>query len=326
MIQSPKTMAEFDVELAALNIRGEWKFNDVFAAMKDGPVPASRPEIWAWKDIHPKLLEACDVMPESKIARRNFTFCHPGLSRPGTTSTIAAGIQIVKPGEVAWTHRHTIGALRFGIAGDDELYTVVNGKRLPMKPNDLVLTPSWAWHDHHNDSRANGIWLDVLDVPLMFALNTAFFESYETELQKILPESTPGPLLRYAWEDVRAQIDAHKDAPGDPCNDLVFPYRNAAGGPTLPTLDCSVMALRPGFAGSDHRRTASTVYYVIKGSGTTVSGDSTIAWTERDVFSLPEWTFHRHRNASSTGEALLFAVTDEPLLASLGLARNEVGK
>jgi gentisate 1,2-dioxygenase len=324
MIHSPKTMAEFDVELAALNIRGEWKFNEVFAAMKDGPVSASRPEIWAWKDIHPKLLEACDVMPESQIARRNFTFCHPGLPRPGTTSTIAAGIQIVKPGEVAWTHRHTIGALRFGIAGDDELYTVVNGTRLAMKPNDLVLTPSWAWHDHHNDSSANGIWLDVLDVPLMFALNTAFFESYETELQAILPESAPGPLLRYGWEDVRAQIDASQNAPGDPCDDLVFPYRSAAGGPTLPTLDCSVMALRPGFAGLEHRRTASTVYYVIKGSGTTVSGDSTVAWTERDVFSMPEWTLHRHRNASSTGEALLFAVTDEPLLASLGLARSEV--
>jgi gentisate 1,2-dioxygenase len=324
MIQPPKTMAEFDVDLAALNIRGEWKFNEVFAAMKDGPTPASRAERWAWKDIHPKLLEACDVMPESQIARRNFTFCHPGLQRPGTTSTIAAGIQIVKPGEVAWTHRHTIGALRFGIAGDDELYTVVDGRRLAMKPNDLVLTPSMMWHDHHNDSTRNGIWLDVLDVPLMFGLNTPFFEPYDAPLQTILSNPEPGPVLRYPWEDVRRWIDAHTDAAGDPCDDLVFAYRNATGGHTLATLGCSVVTLRPGFRGAERRRTASNVYYVVKGSGTTVAGDRTIAWTERDVFSLPEWTWHQHRNGSASDEAILFCVTDEPVLAAFGLSRSEV--
>jgi gentisate 1,2-dioxygenase len=325
MIHPPKSMAEFDVELAALNIRGEWKFNEVFAAMKDGPKPASRASLWAWRDIHPKLLEACDVMPESQIARRNFTFCHPDLPRPGTTSTIAGGVQIVKPGEVAWTHRHTIGALRFGIEGDDELYTVVNGRRLAMKPNDLVLTPSGSWHDHHNDSNANGIWLDVLDVPLIFALNTPFFEPYETSLQTILPEPVAGPKLRYAWDDVRAWIDAHCDAQGDPSDDLVFDYREpGTTGATLPTLACSVKTLRPGFAGAEIRRRSSAVYYVIKGSGTTVAGDRTIAWTERDVFSLPEWTWHRHRNASSTGDAMLFCVTDEPVLAAFGLSQSEV--
>jgi gentisate 1,2-dioxygenase len=340
MIQATKTMAVFDRELAELNIRGEWKFNEVFAAMKDGPKPASRPLLWAWKTIHEKLLEACDVMPESQTARRNFTYCHPDLPRPGTTSTIAAGVQIVKPGEVAWTHRHTIGALRFGIAGDDELYTVVNGTRLPMKPNDLVLTPSWAWHDHHNDSTANGIWLDVLDVPLMFALNTTFFESYETPMQPVRSErighhailpawdeqtASGGPVLRYPWEDVRAEIDAHQGAAGSPHDDLLFEYRNpATGGSTLPTLGCSIHALRPGFAGSERRRTASAVYYVVKGSGTTVCGDTTIAWNERDVFSMPEWTWHRHRNASAGDEAILFSVTDEPVLATFGLAREEV--
>jgi hypothetical protein len=39
-------------------------------------------------------------------------------------------------------------------------YTVVEGETLPMLPGDLVLTPSWTWHDHANDSDAPMMWLE----------------------------------------------------------------------------------------------------------------------------------------------------------------------
>jgi len=85
-------------------------------------------------------------------------------------------MQMVLPSEIAWAHRHSLGALRFGIEGSEKLYTVVDGEPLAMLPNDLVLTPNWTWHDHHNDGDRPGIWLDVLDVRSLRSLNQLFFE------------------------------------------------------------------------------------------------------------------------------------------------------
>ena len=58
--------------------------------------------------------------------------------------------QIVMPGEIARAHRHSAAALRLIIEGRGG-YTVVNGKRVPMFPGDLVLTPNWSWHDLRRD-------------------------------------------------------------------------------------------------------------------------------------------------------------------------------
>ena len=42
---------------------------------------------------------------------------NPGLAK-GTTNTINMGIQMIRPGELAWAHRHSISAIRFVIDGD----------------------------------------------------------------------------------------------------------------------------------------------------------------------------------------------------------------
>jgi gentisate 1,2-dioxygenase len=42
-----------------------------------------------------------------------------------------------------------------------------------MAPGDLVLTPSWTWHDHGSESAEPVIWMDGLDVPLIQSLYTA---------------------------------------------------------------------------------------------------------------------------------------------------------
>ena len=66
------------------------------------------------------------------------------------------------PGEVAPSHRHTQSALRLVMEGDGA-YTAVEGERAPMRPGDLLLTPSWTWHDHGNDGDSPAIWLDGRD-------------------------------------------------------------------------------------------------------------------------------------------------------------------
>src|SRR3954464_12332704 len=158
----PDSMAEFDAKLAQSNIRGQWKSEVFLSASLDGPKPAGRTMRWTWAEMAALLEEAGRVMPESMSARRSLIFANPDL-RIGTTHTINAGIQMIMPGELAWAHRHSIAALRFVIQGDPALCTIVNGERCVMEDNDLVLTPNWSWHDHHNSARRPGYWLDVLD-------------------------------------------------------------------------------------------------------------------------------------------------------------------
>ena len=71
-----------------------------------------------------------------------------GLNDNATTHTLSMGIQMIKPGEIAWAHRHTLAAIRFVIKGDGKVFTVVDGEKCPMEPYDLILTPQWTWHDH----------------------------------------------------------------------------------------------------------------------------------------------------------------------------------
>ena len=48
-----------------------------------------------------------------------------------------------------------------------------------LAPGDLVLTPSWAWHDHGNLTDERVVWFDGLDLPLIQSLEAMFFELYD---------------------------------------------------------------------------------------------------------------------------------------------------
>lgn len=342
-LKNVKSLPEFDKELAAMHMRGQWQYDALLERLIGGPPPAGKPHIWHWKAVYEKLLEACHVMPESLTARRNFSFLNPCIERGGTTQTLLMGMQIVKPGEVAWAHRHTIGALRLVIQGDPELYTAVDGELMTMEENDLILTPSWAWHDHHNDSQQNAIWLDVLDVPLVLGLNQAFYEPFGESAQP-LREGTADLIserasmvrpvwerrktqnfpFRYPWKEVRAQLDKMAGAEGTRYDGVVLEYVNPiTGGSALPTMGVWLHSLKPGFEGKQHRRTSSAVYYVIEGEGTLIAGDQEIQWGPRDAFVVPNWMDHRILNRSKSSRAILFAVNDIPLLEPLGLFRED---
>ena len=337
-----KTLEEFDVELAALNIRGQWQFEGALEAAKSGPRNGGVPYLWKWSDVGGKLVEACRVMPESFTARRNFSFINPGLQKPGTTQTILMGMQMVMPGEIAWAHRHTIGALRFAIEGHEQAYTVVDGEVLPMEPGDLVLTPSWTWHDHHNQSDGNAIWLDVLDVPTVFGLNQTFYEPLGESVQPVRAErgeylgeraknvrpawevraERPVPY-RYAWREVEASLRAYARTGASRYDGVLLEYVNPiTGGPTLPTLACYVQLLPPGFETIERQRTSSAVYYVVEGHGQSIVDGQTLTWGPRDAFVVPTWAKHQHINLSGSEDAILFSVTDAPVIRALGLYRD----
>jgi 1-hydroxy-2-naphthoate dioxygenase len=340
--ESAPNLAEFDKKLDKLHLRGQWQYDAQLIQLTDGPVPAGVPFIWRRELAHQALTDMCAAV-SGDTARRNFTFINPAPDVNGTSQTLAMGMQITLPGEIAWAHRHSINALRFVVDGSPDLYTAVDGERLPMEDGDLIITPAYSWHDHHNESDKAGIWVDILDVPLMGYLRQMFFEPFGGSTQPLhqepsdfvssrashvrpaweAPQRTRIPF-RYAWSDVRAALDTYSDSAGSPFDGVILHYAHpVTGGPTLPTIDCFAQLLRPGLRTERHRHTSSAVYYVVEGEGTTLVGDHELDWSVGDSFVVPNWMWHAHVNRSATAPAVLFSATDAPVLHALAMFREE---
>jgi gentisate 1,2-dioxygenase len=103
----------------------------------------------------------------------------------------------------------------------------------------------------------------------------------------------------------------------------VLEYANPlTGGPTLPTMSCQIQMLRSGEKTKTHRHTSSTIYHVYRGSGSTIIGDKRYNWEEGDSFVIPLWYHHRHENTSKD-PAVLFVMSDKPLMEAIGHYREE---
>jgi gentisate 1,2-dioxygenase len=270
---------------------------------------------------------------------------NPGLDgRWATTNTLIGAIQVILPGEVARAHRHTPTAIRFIIEGTGA-YTAVDGERVYMAPGDLVLTPSWSWHDHGNDGNEPVVWLDGLDIPLVQSLDSMFFQMYEVSQvpltrnngASIRRHGQPGlsptwikdrpassPLLLYSWEHARQALEDLRGDAGDPYDGIALEYKHPmTGGPVLPTMACRIQLIRPNERLQPHRHTGSAVYYVAEGRGETMIEGQTFAWSKGDVIAQPAWAQYAHANTSPTDDAILFSISDRPVLEALHLYREE---
>jgi gentisate 1,2-dioxygenase len=61
---------------------------------------------------------------------------------------------------------------------------------------------------------------------------------------------------------------------------------------------------------------------MVRGDGTTVIDGERFDWGRGDFVALPPWAAHEFGNRSSTDEAVLFHVNDQPALKALGLWRE----
>jgi gentisate 1,2-dioxygenase len=336
--------AAFDRGIRAHNLLGYW----MIPTRSDGfrePKPSYGPHKWDWVTLRRSLGEAIGNVPKEEAHRRFIGFQHPDL-KLGTTPNLILGGQLIAAGETAPPHRHTMDAIRFVVEGDGKGCTVVEGEAFPMHKWDLITTPNWAWHEHVNDSERDTVWLDGAVAPLIVNFNIGFAEPHQAPRQaeahgRNWSSHQFGPLkpraprysttarrppYRYAWADAARTLDALAAEPGDPCDDVVLHYADpVAGGPTLLTMDCELQRLRPGFAGKRTRHTHAIVYHVLEGSGATEIGDTTIEWREGDTFLVPLWTWRAHRAASGR-PALLFSITDKPVMAALGFDREEIAE
>ena len=316
------------------------------AAPKE-PKVLSVPHLWAWRDIRPNMMRAGDLVTPQEAERRVLMLINPAFKSTTfrTVGQIYAGIQLIMPGEIADSHRHTPNAQRFIIEGEGA-YTAVEGERTVMSKGDFVLTPGWTWHDHGNQSTKPMIWLDGLDLPFAISLDANFFEDYvdgDGHMQPIHRQEDDShhrwgrslrptweqpalgqasPILNYRWAASRDALHALREEEGSPFDGIILQYTNpTSGGPTLPTISAYLQLLRKGEHTRSHRHTSSTIYHVAEGEGRSLVGDVEFKWVEGDTFVVPSWAAHEHESAG--GEAVLFSYSDRPVINAFGFYREE---
>lgn len=347
MNQAEGKLQALEARMAEASVFGQWQVGATRVEnarpgpnsnIRIEPQPSGEPHLWSWQTMQPFLAQSLEALPDSFTARRSLTLKNPKLQR-GATHTMVVGLQTIGPGEIAWAHRHSITALRFVIEGSRDVYTVVDGEPLPMEPYDLILTPGWHWHDHHNKSDKPAVWLDGLDVPFMLMLNQTFYEELGEEMQKETmpvqdgspalrpawkPKDTISSVNRYPWPDVRRRLESMAQCEPSTSDGIALEYTNPlTGGSALPTLGCWAQMLPPGYKGKPHRHTSSAVYFVVGGKGRTMCGDRTLNWGRHDTLAIPNWCWHSHENLSPTEPAFLFSINDRPMLEPFGLYREE---
>jgi gentisate 1,2-dioxygenase len=316
-------------------------------AMTAEPKTDIVPYIWRWSDVRPRILEAGRRISAQEAERRVLMYLNPGLNgEAGATQTLFTGIQLIMPGEIAPTHRHTPSALRVVVEGR-AAYTTVSGEKTLMQPGDFVTTPNWAWHDHGNETDEPMMWLDGLDMPFILALNAMFYEELGdgSEIQPVVKElddsqlrynrglrpahdgftGNYSPVLNYRYEQVRETLEL-LDRSGDASDEegVMLDYVNPlTGGPTLPTIAAHAQLIRPGEHTRAVRDTASRIYHVLEGRGSSIIGGERLDWEQGDTFCAPTWAWREHVVDTSASPAALFSFDDAPIQQPFGLYRRQ---
>lgn len=304
--------------------------------------------IWRWKTLRELAERAGDLVGiERGGDRRVLSLSHPGLGGlPFATPTLWGAVQFLGGGERAPAHRHTPAALRFVLEGSG-VWTLVNGDPIHMAPGDLVLTPSWTWHEHHNPGAEPMIWFDGLDLPLVQSLDAIFFEPGGEELAGyepakvsrsevrygsagLLPAGEPARvedpssgrssrLLAYRWSAADAALSRMMEPTGR--REARIRYADPeTGRDIMPTLRAELHRILAGHRTSTARTVGSEICVVFRGSGATVVDGRRFRWTTGDMLVLPSWAAVDHE---ADGDADLFLLSDRPVLDALGLARTE---
>lgn len=264
-----------------------------------------QPAHWEYSEAHAALEAAGRLVDTNLAERRNLVMLNPGGGH-GTASTLVTAYQMIMPGERARSHRHTANALRLVVDALPGAYTIVDGTRLDMLPGDVVLTPNWCWHGHANEGVAAAYWLDYLDVPVAVSLGQMVFQEYPNEYETVRETRRDSPYV-YPWEESKA---AMAQAPFDP----QYGRKIVLDRFQMKTIGLSMSALDAGTRTAELRTPINHVYSVVSGTGHSMLGDRTVEWARGDVFVAPARCAHHHE---ATSDAVLFCVTDEPLLAAI---------
>ena len=325
-------------QLTNLDMVPLWPFLRGFLPY-DIPERKTQPAHWSYDAIRPLLLEAGELTPIEKAERRVLVLCNPGHDAEDAliTPTIYVGLQLILPGETAPNHKHTPSAVRFVIEGSGG-FTTVNGEKLPMEPGDLILTPPGLWHEHGHDGDGPIIWMDALDLPLIYGLEASYCtegtsqtpgpdpDRSQTRYRRagVLPYKSLArrdegfPLLRFPWTEVRQALqDLATVTPAGEAVQLAY-VNPETGRECMPVLGFSALMLRPGETLDLPRRSPSGVLKVVEGRGQASIDGNEFDWEQHDIMAVPTHSPVSLANRSAGKPASLFLVDDAPLHRKLG--------
>lgn len=343
------TRAAFYREIDRLALTPLWEV--LHALVPPQPTSPCVPAIWRFADVRPYLARAGELITAEEAVRRVLILENPALrGQSCITQSLYAGLQLILPGEIAPSHRHTQSALRFVVDGRGA-WTAVDGERTTMQPGDFIITPSWTWHEHGNPRPEEGgepvIWLDGLDIPMVRFFDAGFAENLPQKTQPVaraegtsaaryganmmpvrggLPYGATSPVFSYPYARTReALARLARDAPPDPCDGVKLRYVNpATGGHPTPAIAAFMQLLPEGFEGKPYRSTDGTVFSVVEGRGRArVERDDAchvFDFEPKDHFVVPSWW---RVSLAASSECVLFSFSDRPVQQALGILREE---
>ena len=341
---TPELLAYYD-ELDQHHVGALWTVANKIEPWQ--PVSQSVPVVWRYQALRAQVLRSLELVTPEKAGRRVIYLNNPGRRDvSAAVGWLYAGLQVMNPGEIAHSHRHSASAIRFIMEGTGA-YTVVDGHKMTLGANDFVLTPNGTWHEHAVAPEGSPcIWQDGLDIPFVNAMEANFFEVHPELSQAVTypvddmtktwgnPGLTPSggnwtkgysPMLKYEWLPTYDALTKYAScSDGSPFDGVLMEYVNpATNGPVMRTLGASMQLLRPGEHTQAHRHTGSFLYHVAKGRGHSIINGQRYDWQERDIFCVPSWAWHEHVNASVSDDACLFCLSDLPVMRALGLYREQ---
>ena len=293
---------------------------------------------WPYETIKPLLLQAGELTPIEKAERRVLVLANPGhgLEKMQASPAIYLGMQLLLPGEWAPSHRHTPNAVRMVVEGEGA-WTTVDGEKCMMSRGDLILTPTGLWHEHGHDGQEPVVWLDVLDLPLVYYMEASYHINGDRQKQivgrgdrayargGVLP--TPVfqrtnkryPVLRYSWVDVKAALESlAADRPD--LEAIQVTYVNPETGEDAENiLGFYALMLRPGQTLSLPARSPAQVFHQIEGSVEVTVQSQVFALAQADTCCAPGYTAVRLRNGSTEQAAFVFIADEAPLHRKLGV-------
>ncbi len=328
---------EYVAALRAQNLVPLWpNLRGVMPA--DKPRPNTRATHWSYEAVRPLLMRAGELTPIEKAERRVLVLANPGhgLEKMQASAAMYLGLQLLLPGEWAPSHRHTPNAVRMVVEGEGA-WSTVDGERCEMRRGDLILTPTGLWHEHGHDGSEPVIWLDVLDLPLVYYLEASYHvdggrqtarESHGERAYArggIVPtpvfdrSERPYPMLRYPWADARAALESL--AADQPSLEAVqVTYTNPETGAHAENiLGFYALMLRPGQTLRLPARSPAMVFHLIEGGVDAHLGEQHFRLAEADTCCAPGYLAVTLVNASADTPAFVFIADETPLHRKLGV-------
>jgi gentisate 1,2-dioxygenase len=310
------------------------------------PTRHTRATCWPYAAIKPLLLKAGELTPIEKAERRVLVLANPGhgLEKMQASAAMYLGMQLLLPGEWAPAHRHTPNAVRVVVEGESA-YTTVNGEKCVMSRGDLILTPTGEWHEHGHDGDKPVVWLDILDLPLVYYMEASYHIDGARQTVKpgrgevayahggVVPSvdfersDKPYPMLRYPWSEAKSALTSLAQNQPD-LQTVQITYTNPETGANAQNiLGFYAQMLRPGQTLELPVRSPAMVFHLIEGAADVQVenpadpqvGSHHFTLAEADTCCAPGYTAVTLVNRSASAPAFIFIADETPLHKKLGV-------